>query len=147
MNGTDDPSLTARIERLADGPTELGHLADPCRRAALHAVPRHRFVLAAAWAVPDRPGDAGLRIDRDADPGGWWDAVHADTAITTQVGDGAGDPTRPAGPWTSSCSASHRARRSRSPRSSRTSAPTSRSAWAAPAASGPSRTAPNARTR
>ncbi|WP_034483458.1 methyltransferase domain-containing protein [Actinomadura oligospora] len=105
MSGTDDPGVTGRIDRLADELTALGGLADPRWRAALHAVPRHRFVPRAAWAVPDRPGGTGFPIDLETDPAAWWDAVYADTAIATQVAEGAGDPAQPAGPWTSSCSA------------------------------------------
>ncbi|RFU37334.1 protein-L-isoaspartate(D-aspartate) O-methyltransferase [Actinomadura logoneensis] len=93
------------IDRLADELTARGDLTEPRWRAALHAVPRHRFVPASAWAVPDRPGGSGLRIDRAADPADWWDAVYADTAIATQVDEGAGDPALPSGAWTSSCSA------------------------------------------
>ncbi|RMI39261.1 protein-L-isoaspartate(D-aspartate) O-methyltransferase [Actinomadura harenae] len=97
--------MTTRIDRLADELTARGRLTDPRWREALHAVPRHRFVPPAAWAVPDRPGGTGFRVDRDADPAAWWDAVYADTAIATQVDEGAGDPAEPAGAWTSSCSA------------------------------------------
>ncbi|MEV5571500.1 methyltransferase domain-containing protein [Spirillospora sp. NPDC052269] len=109
MSGTDDPAgdlgVTGRIDRLADDLTALGRIADQRWRTALHAVPRHRFVPPAAWAVPDRPGGTGFRVDRDADPAAWWDAVYADTAIAIQVDEGAGDPAAPTAPWTSSCSA------------------------------------------
>jgi protein-L-isoaspartate(D-aspartate) O-methyltransferase len=93
------------VERLVDGLVTAGRLTDPRWGEALRAVPRHLFVPDVAWAVHDRPRYEGAAIDRNADPDGWLDAVYSDTAIATQVEDGAGDPAAGTGAWTSSCSA------------------------------------------
>jgi hypothetical protein len=71
----------------------LGYIADSRWREALYAVPRHLFVPAQGWASPDAIDAGGYRIDRDADPQHWWDAVYSDTVIVTQVDDGRGDPS------------------------------------------------------
>ncbi|GAA3231547.1 methyltransferase domain-containing protein [Actinocorallia longicatena] len=82
-----------------------GILTSPRWRAALLAVPRHRFVPAAAWASLDTGDRQGFRIDRDADPVRWLETAYADAVIVTQTEDGAGDPTRGQGDATSSLSA------------------------------------------
>ena len=77
--------------------------ADERWRAALHAVPRHLFAPERGWC---NAPPAGRRIDRDADPDGWWDAVYAPSvSILTQADDGAGDPLTGQGLWTSALSA------------------------------------------
>ncbi|MCW2940855.1 MAG: methyltransferase protein [Actinomycetia bacterium] len=83
----------------------LGYIADSRWREALYAVPRHLFVPAQGWASPDAIDAGGYRIDREADPQRWWDAVYSDTVIVTQVDDGRGDPSGGTGPFTSSVSA------------------------------------------
>lgn len=94
-----------RIDALADLLASQGDLTLPVWREALHAVPRDGFIPARAWASPDGPDDA-YPIDRDARPGEWWNAVYSDTAIITQMDDGATDPATGAGQrWTSSASA------------------------------------------
>ncbi|GLZ04377.1 protein-L-isoaspartate O-methyltransferase [Actinomadura sp. NBRC 104412] len=92
------------VERLVAELTAAGRLTDPRWAEALRAVPRHLFVPDVAWAVFDRPGADGAAIDRNADPDRWLDVVYSDTAIATQVDDGAGDPGTCSGTWTSSCS-------------------------------------------
>lgn len=80
------------IEALADQMTASGYLTDQSWRPVLHAVPRHLFAPARAYASPgtaDGPPDRV--IDRDADPADWWAAVYDNTAIVTQRDDGAAD--------------------------------------------------------
>lgn len=91
------------IGKLCDHVTAAGYLTRPEWREALHAVPRHLFTPARAWAEPNGPG-AGFLIDRGVDEAAWWDAVYADTAIITQRDDGATDIAEGGAP-TSSCSA------------------------------------------
>ncbi|WP_043627090.1 methyltransferase domain-containing protein [Nonomuraea candida] len=88
---------------LADRLAANGELNDPAWRAALLAVPRHRFVPDVAWARPD-DGPA-YRIDRTGDPGGWLAAAYADHAIITQFDDGATAVGAGSGRYTSSLSA------------------------------------------
>ncbi|WP_131740891.1 methyltransferase domain-containing protein [Actinomadura roseirufa] len=80
-----------------------GLLTAESSRAALRAVPRHLFVPPVALAVP-QDGGPGRRIDRSADPAGWWRAAYEDLPIVTQAGDGAAGPA--AGPGTASSSLS-----------------------------------------
>ncbi|WP_046470800.1 methyltransferase domain-containing protein [Allosalinactinospora lopnorensis] len=70
---------------------------------ALRATPRHLFVPDTAWTTQH-----GL-TDRNADPDTWWSTVNSDSAIVTQIDDGATELTNES-PWrtinhTSSCSA------------------------------------------
>ncbi|MGP4113915.1 hypothetical protein ACTWP5_23765 [Streptomyces sp. 4N509B] len=51
-------------------------------------MPRHAFVPEEAWASTSGSA-SGQWIDRRADPHGWWQAVYSDTAIYTQLDDGA----------------------------------------------------------
>src|SRR5207248_1776285 len=67
-------------------------------------VPRHLFVPSVAWAVSERPGVGGWRIDAAKDPEGWLEAVYSDSSIIIQVDDGAGDPASGQGRATSSVS-------------------------------------------
>lgn len=59
------------------GPVHLAELLidrgrlDEAWRAPLLAVPRHLFVPAIAWAVPNGPRRGGYPIDRAADPDAW----------------------------------------------------------------------------
>ncbi|TYB54768.1 protein-L-isoaspartate(D-aspartate) O-methyltransferase [Nonomuraea sp. PA05] len=69
---------------------------------AFRAVPRHLFVPAVAFATPD---DVPVVIDRDADPGTWWDTVYSKEPIITQLDDGATDLRTAVGAYTSSSSA------------------------------------------
>lgn len=55
---------------------------------ACFAVPRHRFIPPHAWAVPMAPGRQACWIDRRSSPDRWWEAVHTDTVIVTQIDDG-----------------------------------------------------------
>lgn len=69
---------------------------------ALQAVPRHLFVPARAWCAP--PG-SGYPIDRDGRPEEWWKAAYSlDTAIVTQLDDGATAVINGVGDFTSSLS-------------------------------------------
>ena len=96
----------SRIERLARQLTAAGSLCDERWRQVLHAVPRHHFAPVRATAVPGSAGSPPeRRIDRDADPAGWWDAVYSDMAIITQRDDGLGDPASADGLATCSLSA------------------------------------------
>jgi protein-L-isoaspartate(D-aspartate) O-methyltransferase len=98
--------VSARIDRLADYLAARHVPASPQWRRLLHAVPRHLFVPARAFAVPGAEGAPAARaIDRDADPASWWDAVYSDMAVITQRDDGAGDPGTPQGLATCSLSA------------------------------------------
>jgi protein-L-isoaspartate O-methyltransferase len=98
--------VIARTDQLADYLTERHKLASPSWRRLLHAVPRHLFVPARAFAVPGAEGAPAARaIDRDADPASWCDAVYSDMAIITQRDDGAGDPGSAEGLATCSLSA------------------------------------------
>ncbi|QFY11236.1 methyltransferase domain-containing protein [Nonomuraea phyllanthi] len=95
-------NVEARIERM------VAEIPPAARRTArildaLRAVPRHPFIPAYAQALL---GAAEIEqiIDRDADPGTWWDAVYSDSVIVTQVADGARAITPGAGDPTSSSS-------------------------------------------
>lgn len=92
-----------RIEVLADTLAGNGELTDQAWRAALHAMPRHLFVPAVAWAYPYQ--GPGYRIDRERDPESWWDAAYADQSIITQIDDGAAEAGGGDGTYTSSLSA------------------------------------------
>jgi protein-L-isoaspartate O-methyltransferase len=97
--------VSARIEALADRMTTGGYLVDQSWRPVLHAVPRHLFVPARAYATPGGEGSPPERpIDRDADPGDWWTAIYDDMSIVTQRDDGATDPA--SGQGQPSCSLS-----------------------------------------
>lgn len=75
-------------------------------KAIVRQVPRHLFAPAIARACPGSPGAPQERlIDRDADPGGWLDAVYSDMTVITQRDDGAADPAGLGGIVTSSLSA------------------------------------------
>ncbi|MBB6475515.1 protein-L-isoaspartate(D-aspartate) O-methyltransferase [Sphaerisporangium rubeum] len=71
-------------------------------RGALHAVPRHLFIPDRAWCDSEGPGHL---IDRETDPDAWLDAVYSNTAIVTQLDDGATDIAEGKGDYTSSSSA------------------------------------------
>jgi protein-L-isoaspartate O-methyltransferase len=73
-------------------------------RQAFEAVPRHLFAPDVAWVLPDGAGEA-FRVDREADPGVWLDAVYSDASMVTQADDGATDPASGQGLFTSSLSA------------------------------------------
>ncbi|MEV7908240.1 hypothetical protein AB0P04_42265, partial [Streptomyces anulatus] len=60
-----------RIDRFIGG---LGSLTGAVEQA-LRAVPRHDFIPAVALAHGD--DDQVRVIDREADPGSWWDAVYS----------------------------------------------------------------------
>ncbi|MFJ9552290.1 methyltransferase domain-containing protein [Nocardiopsis sp. NPDC101807] len=91
-------------ESLADELSRSGYLTDRRWRDALAAVPRERFIPGTAVAVPV-DGSPRYPIDRDVDPGTWRTAVYTDTAIVTQLDDGATDLTDGIGDFTSSASA------------------------------------------
>ncbi|RBQ21418.1 protein-L-isoaspartate(D-aspartate) O-methyltransferase [Spongiactinospora rosea] len=91
--------------RLADVLRGQGDLTDPEWARSLHEVPRHLFTPATAWAVPDRHGERGGRIDVIGDPAAWWRAVYSESSIVLQEADGAGDPASGQGRFTSSLSA------------------------------------------
>lgn len=97
----------ARVHALADY-LNSAHVLDPSPDGAawdraLRRVPRHLFVPARAWAVPqdDRPQHL---IDSSADADAWWAAVYSNTAIVTQRDGGAGDIADASGVPTSSLS-------------------------------------------
>ncbi|GAA3927872.1 methyltransferase domain-containing protein [Actinomadura viridis] len=100
----DAGAVTARITALADRLAAAGDLTRPEWRRAMHEAPRQLFAPDRGWCAPDGPGEPHT-IDRDTDPGGWWDGVYADAAVITQVNDGDGDPATGRGTWTSSLSA------------------------------------------
>jgi protein-L-isoaspartate O-methyltransferase len=100
-----EPGSGQWAARLAGDLERRGLLTDPRWREALREVPRHMFVPSVAWAVSDKPGGGGWRIDAASDPEGWWEAVYSDSSIIIQVDDGAGDPASGQGRATSSVSA------------------------------------------
>ncbi|MFE4537904.1 protein-L-isoaspartate O-methyltransferase [Streptomyces scopuliridis] len=81
---------------------------------ALIRVPRHEFVPARAWAVPQGAGTppaaaSGYWIDQHRDPDRWWRAVYSDSVIVTQLDGGRTEltPANAAAPSTApSCAAS-----------------------------------------
>jgi protein-L-isoaspartate(D-aspartate) O-methyltransferase len=97
--------VTERAASLADGLMARGRFSDPAWRQALIDVPRHLFVPHAARAMPDFPAGEPYTIDAEERPAQWWDAVYSDTAIVTQLDEGASDPTAETGIPTSSASA------------------------------------------
>jgi protein-L-isoaspartate O-methyltransferase len=72
-------------------------------RDTMRQVPRHLFIPDKAWCVPD-DGASGYLIDRSTDPEAWMRAVYSNSAIITQIDDGAGDIAKGAGDYTSSAS-------------------------------------------
>ncbi|SDJ35736.1 methyltransferase domain-containing protein [Nonomuraea jiangxiensis] len=79
-----------RVDRfIADIEDRIGPLL-PSVEAALRAVPRALFIPDVALASPGSRDEAYI-IDRDSDPGTWWEAVYtAADPIITQIDDGAG---------------------------------------------------------
>ncbi|GAA2418251.1 protein-L-isoaspartate O-methyltransferase [Streptomyces mauvecolor] len=78
----------------------------PGLRAAFEAVPRERFVPTRVW-LPERDAAGRWRVlDRQAEPVEWARRVYdPDTALITQLDDGAAEPVAPAkGVFTSSLS-------------------------------------------
>ncbi|MEV1240480.1 methyltransferase domain-containing protein [Nonomuraea sp. NPDC049750] len=92
-------NVDERITALTD---QLGGLDDKWR-AAFHAVPRHLFIPDRAWCDPD--DGPGFLIDRTADPETWLNIAYSNTAIVTQLDDGATDLDQGLGDYTSSASA------------------------------------------
>ncbi|MGW2514379.1 protein-L-isoaspartate O-methyltransferase family protein [Streptomyces scopuliridis] len=90
-------------------PSQPDALAD-----ALIRVPRHEFIPALAWAVPQGAGTppaaaSGYWIDQHRDPDRWWRAVYSDSVIVTQLDGGRTEltPANAAAPSTApSCAAS-----------------------------------------
>ncbi|MEV4078467.1 methyltransferase domain-containing protein [Nonomuraea fuscirosea] len=98
--------MTATPERLARliaalDPEESGDISEPIRDA-VRAVPRHLFIPPVGLVVEE--GEPYL-IDRDADPGTWWDTVYSRSIIVTQLDDGATGLRALRGDSTSSASA------------------------------------------
>jgi protein-L-isoaspartate O-methyltransferase len=91
--------------RLADDLERRGCLSDPAWRRALTEVPRHLFVPPRGRAQPVHPPEDAYPLDAVARPAEWWSAVYSDTAIITQLDEGATDPGSEAGIPTSSASA------------------------------------------
>ncbi|PZG12266.1 protein-L-isoaspartate(D-aspartate) O-methyltransferase [Nonomuraea aridisoli] len=79
-----------------------GEIANAVEKA-IRAVPRHHFIPPVGLVAPVR--SRPYLIDRDADPGGWWQAVYSNTAIVTQLSDGATPLRELNGDYTSSGSA------------------------------------------
>ncbi|MER8068908.1 methyltransferase domain-containing protein [Streptomyces sp. NPDC094034] len=81
---------------------------------ALIRVPRHTFIPAQGWAVPQGSGTppaaaSGYWIDQHRDPDRWWRAVYSDTVIVTQLDGGRTEltPANAAAPSSApSCAAS-----------------------------------------
>ncbi|MFD7093175.1 protein-L-isoaspartate O-methyltransferase [Streptomyces sp. NPDC059896] len=94
--------------KLTPTPPQPDALAD-----ALIRVPRHEFIPAQAWAVPQGvgtpPAASGYWIDQHRDPDRWWRAVYSDSVIVTQLDGGRTQltPANAAAPSTApSCAAS-----------------------------------------
>ncbi|QXJ25854.1 protein-L-isoaspartate(D-aspartate) O-methyltransferase [Actinomadura graeca] len=102
-----DPMFHARVEALADYLADAGVLTDPRWRAALHEVPRGRFVPPRAYAASFLPDEPDRVIDRAADRAGWLNAVYRNFSIVTQRDDGATDPADTTGTPTCSLSCPH----------------------------------------
>ncbi|MFG1704975.1 methyltransferase domain-containing protein [Nonomuraea sp. M3C6] len=91
------------MDRLIADLDPVGDIRDVVKQA-VRAVPRHLFIPDVGLISPRKTGTAFL-IDRDADPGAWWDTVYSDTSIVTQLDDGATDLSEMTGEYTSSASA------------------------------------------
>ena len=81
---------------------EVGSDAEWVNRA-FRAEPRHLFI--PRLGQVEAPGGGMRLIDRDTDPRDWWATVYTDTAIVTQLDDGATDISTGSGDYTSSGSA------------------------------------------
>ncbi|WP_034482686.1 methyltransferase domain-containing protein [Actinomadura oligospora] len=99
------PPIDELADRLVDQLVREGHLRSGHWGAMLREVPRDHFVPDRAWCLPDTPDGAPHAIDRALKADRWLDAVYSDSAIITQVDDGAGDPADGKGRPTSSLSA------------------------------------------
>ncbi|MFG1684199.1 methyltransferase domain-containing protein [Nonomuraea sp. NPDC049269] len=97
-----DDDTIQRIERLIDHADVCGDIGQPVK-AAIRAVPRHLFIPAVALAAADE--DEPFIIDRDADPGRWWETVYSKHSIVTQLDDGKTDIRAASRQYTSSSSA------------------------------------------
>lgn len=89
---------------LADRLAAAGHPIDERWREALRAVPREVFIPEIGLACPN-DGSTPYVINRTVDPDQWRGAVYSDTAIVTQLDDGATDLTTATGDYSSSASA------------------------------------------
>lgn len=89
---------------LADQLTAAGQMVDARWREALRAVPRERFIPDVGLACPN-DGSSPYLIDKATGPDRWRDAVYSDTAVVTQLDDGATDLTAATGDYSSSASA------------------------------------------
>jgi protein-L-isoaspartate(D-aspartate) O-methyltransferase len=97
-----DAEIDLRIQRLV-GRIGADDTIGEVVKQAIRAVPRHLFIPDVALATP---GDAQpYVIDREADPGAWWDAVYSMMPIVTQLDDGATPIRAVSGDYTSSASA------------------------------------------
>ncbi|WP_433516960.1 protein-L-isoaspartate O-methyltransferase family protein [Nonomuraea sp. CA-143628] len=97
-------SLTPeRLDRLlaALDPEGSGDIGEPIK-GAVRKVPRHLFIPPVGLVVEDGPP---YLINRDVDPGTWWDSVYSRSIIVTQLDDGATELTALKGDSTSSASA------------------------------------------
>ncbi|MGW0807427.1 methyltransferase domain-containing protein [Nonomuraea sp. NPDC002799] len=90
-----------RLDRLITTLDPVGDISEPIKDA-VRAVPRHLFIPPVGLVVEDGPP---YLIDRDADPGTWWDAVYSRRIIVTQLDDGETDLSTLRGDSTSSASA------------------------------------------
>lgn len=88
----------------ADQLTAAGQVIGERWREALRTVPRELFIPAIGLACPN-DGSPPYVVDRAAAPDRWRDAVYSDTAIVTQLDDGATDLTTATGDYSSSASA------------------------------------------
>lgn len=105
MEQMTDPAAEQSAATLVDDLRARGLLADAAWCRAMAEVPRHLFVPPAGRASPDSPIGESYPIDANTRPAQWWQAVYSDTAIVTQVDDGATDPAAEVGIPSSSISA------------------------------------------
>lgn len=91
-------SAARRHRALIDSLTASGTLTDRRLAAAFRAVPRHFFI-----PLHGAVTTSGDPLDADRAPERWLEAAYADEPVVVQIDDG--DPERPEGVPTSSCSA------------------------------------------
>ena len=96
-------AITDRVRVLVDQLTASGNLTDDRWRRAVNDTPRHLFIPNTALAAPF--AEDAYVINREAAPDAWWNAVYSNTAIVTQLDDGATDITTGKGDYTCSSSA------------------------------------------
>jgi protein-L-isoaspartate(D-aspartate) O-methyltransferase len=97
-------TVPERVAALAAQLAASGDLNSGRWHRALRDVPRHLFIPNLALAAP-ADSEIPYLINREEAPETWWNAVYSDTAIVTQLDDGATDLAVGTGDYTCSSSA------------------------------------------